>query len=54
MTIQDANAKKDYANKHSDSKKLALLDKRLIQTGPPLGEIFTPKRIGKRNRCNCN
>ena len=49
MTIQDANVKKDYANKHSDSKKLALLDKRLIQTGPPLGEIFTPKRIGKRN-----
>ena len=44
MTIQDANAKKDYANKHSDSKKLALLDKQLIQTGPPLGEIFTPSR----------
>ena len=36
MTIQDANVKKDYANKHSDSKKLALLDKQLIQTGPPL------------------
>ena len=40
MTIQDANAKKDYANKHSDSKKLALLDKRLIQTGPPLGNTL--------------
>ena len=26
MTIQDANAKKDYANKHSDSKKSAMLN----------------------------
>ena len=26
MTIQDANVKKDYANKHSDSKKLAMLN----------------------------
>ena len=25
MTIQDANAKKDYANKHSDTKKTAML-----------------------------
>ena len=26
MTIQDANAKKDYANKHSDTKKAAMLN----------------------------
>ena len=26
MTIQDSNAKKDYANKHSDSKKSAMLN----------------------------
>ena len=26
MTIQDANAKKDYANKHSNSKKSAMLN----------------------------
>ena len=26
MTIQDANVKKDYANKHSDSKKSAMLN----------------------------
>ena len=26
MTIQDANAKKDYANKHSDTKKTAMLN----------------------------
>ena len=26
MTIQDANVKKDYANKHSDTKKAAMLN----------------------------
>lgn len=26
MTIQDANAKKDYANKHSNTKKAAMLN----------------------------
>ena len=26
MTIQDANTKKDYANKHSDTKKAAMLN----------------------------
>tara|TARA_R100000655_G_scaffold34357_1_gene66979 strand:- start:614 stop:904 length:291 start_codon:yes stop_codon:yes gene_type:complete len=49
MTIQDANITKEYANKHSDSKKLTRFEKNLLtQTGPPSPVLGKINRFGRK------